>query len=148
MALYPVAGSRIYIGDVLEDKDTDFVLGDFAGQSWLEIDGWETAGDIGDEASVITTSIINRGRDIKMKGTRNAGQMQNNFAVIPGEDGQAALIAAEKTENNWAFRIVWEGGQTSYFIAMVVSARFVGGGANTIRMLSSTFEVNSNVVTV
>ena len=148
MTLYAVAGSRIYIGDPLNDKDTDFVAGDFAGQSWLEIDGWETAGEVGDEASIITTSIINRGRDVKMKGTRNAGQMQNNFAVIPGEDGQAALIAAEKTENNWAFRIVWEGGQTSYFIAMVASARFTGGGANTVRMLSSTFEVNSNVVTV
>lgn len=146
MAVYSVAGSRIYIGDPLNDLDRDFVASDFNGQSWLEIDGWETSGDLGDEASVITTALINRGRAIKQKGVRNAGQMQNVFAYIPGEDGQAALIAAEKVENNWAFKIAWEGGRITYFIALVASARFVAGGADNVLKLSSTLEINSNVV--
>ena len=97
-------------------------------------------------STVISTALVKRDRVIKQKGARDAGQMQNNFAVLPGEDGQAALIAASKTNNNWAFRILWDGGDISYFIALVSSARFIGGGANTVRMLRATLEINSNVV--
>ena len=105
MSLYPVAGCKIYIGGVLADKNADFTAADFSSQTWTEIDGWEQMGAYGDTAQVITTSLINRGRDIKQKGTRNAGQMQNVFSVIADDDGQIALIAAEKTSNNYAFKI-------------------------------------------
>jgi hypothetical protein len=94
--LYPVAGCHIYIGGVLSDKSTDFVATDFNGQSWTEIDGWTQMGAHGDTAAVITSQLINRSRDIKQKGTSNAGQMQNVFAEIKTNAGQLALIAAPR----------------------------------------------------
>src|SRR5260221_457687 len=105
--LHPVAGSKIYIGGVLSDKSTDFVASDFAAQSWTLIDGWQTAGKVGDTANLITTQIINRGRDIKQKGPPNAGSMQNNFAVVTNAPGQLLLIAAAAASNtnSYAFRI-------------------------------------------
>ena len=103
--LYPVAGMKIFIGGVLASKKTNFSVADFASQTWVEIDGWETAGNLGDSAQVITTSLINRNRDIKQKGTRNAGQMQNNFAIVSDDPGQIALIAAEKSPSNYAYKI-------------------------------------------
>lgn len=106
--LYPVAGAKIYIGAALATKASDFVAADFASQSWTEIDGWETMGAIGDAAQVITTSLINRGRDVKQKGTRNAGSMQNVFAILASDPGQIALIAAEKTRSNFAFKIEFD----------------------------------------
>lgn len=146
MALYPVAGSKIYIGGQIEDKATDFVAADFTDETWVEIDGWETAGAVGDTATLITTSLINRGRDIKQKGTRNAGSMQNNFAVIDADPGQLALIAAEKTTENYAFKIEWEGGENVAFIGIVMGAQKQGGQANTINLMQSTIEINSNIV--
>jgi hypothetical protein len=150
VALYPVAGSKIYIGGVLADKATDFVASDYSGQSWTEIDGWKSAGKIGDSAQVITTSLINRGRDLKQKGTSNAGSMQNEFAIITSDAGQIAVRAAAAGGNksNYAFKIAWQNGTTDYFIALATSTETAGGEANTILMLSVNLELNSNIVTV
>ena len=157
--LYPVAGSKLYIGGVLATKATDFVAADFTSQTWVLIDGWTQMGAIGDAAQTITTSLINRGRDVKQKGTRNAGSMQNVFASIAGDAGQAALLAAEKTSSNYAFKLEFDDAATSpaspaptpttkLFVGLVTSAQEAGGAANTVRNLNSTIEINSNIVTV
>jgi hypothetical protein len=104
--LHPISGEKIYIGGVLSDQAADFAAADFTSQSWTLIDGWKTAGKLGDTANLITTQIINRGRDIKQKGTKNAGSMANNFAVLTNDPGQILLIAAAQTTNNYAFRLV------------------------------------------
>jgi hypothetical protein len=155
MALYPVAGCHIYIGGVLSDKITDFIAADFASQVWTEIDGWVNAGPIGDSGQLITTPIINRGRDTKQKGTSNAGQMQNEFAQNTLDPGQILLLAASlpTDKNNRAFRVDLNdavGGAPGkrFFIGLVMDFVEAGGGANTIRMVKSTFEVNSNIVRV
>ncbi len=106
MALFPVAGDRFYIGGVLSDKNSDFLAADFAAQTWVEIDGWRDAGSIGDAAAEIPTDLINRGRTVVQKGTRRVPAMENMFAVVPDDAGQAALIAAEKSPFNYAFRIL------------------------------------------
>lgn len=105
--LYPVAGCRIHIGGVLNPGLEDFEIADFDGQTWTEIDGWSTMGSFGDTATLITTPLINRGRDVKQKGTTNAGSMQNVFASIQDDPGQIALIAAGAgaVKDNYAFRI-------------------------------------------
>jgi hypothetical protein len=90
----------------MDTKNADFTAADFASQTWTEIDGWETMGAIGDAAQEIATDLINRGRTVLQKGTRRAVAMENNFAIIPSDAGQIALIAAEKTRFNNAFRIV------------------------------------------
>lgn len=105
--LYPVANSKIYIGGVLNPGLVDFTAADFSSQTWTEIDGWSTMGSFGDTVALISTDLINRGRATKQKGTTNSGQMQNVFAVIPGDPGQAALIAASAgaVKDNFAFKL-------------------------------------------
>lgn len=104
--LFPVAGDRIYIGGVMNGKNADFIKSDFDGQTWVEIDGWETQGPLGDTAQEIATDLINRGRTTVQKGTRRSPAMENNFAVIAEDPGQIALYAAERSRYNYAFRIV------------------------------------------
>jgi len=146
--LFAVAGSTIAIGGVLETKAANFTSSDFASQTWQLIDGWETCGAIGDTSEAITTSLINRGRAIKQKGVKNAGAWENNFANLPEDDGQIDLVAAEATQNNYAFRVVWASGETWYFIGLVMSKNKAGGGANTVDMRNFNIEVNSNIVEV
>lgn len=153
--LFPIAGQKIFIGDATPSQADDFVAGDFSGITWVEIDGWATSGAAGDNANLITQPLINRGRDIKLKGTANAGQMQNQFAVLAGDAGQEDLIAAAAAsdKNNYAFKIEGnESGVTSVsqrlFIGLVMSASETGGDANTARMLDVTIEINSNIVSV
>lgn len=153
--LYPVAGCKIYIGGIKATQSTDFVEADFSGESWTEIDGWNSMGAFGDTAQVITTSLINRNRDIKQKGTANAGAMENTFAITPSDPGQVALTAAAAAanKNNYAFRVDFndaDGGAPSkaYFVALVMSSNEAGGEANTVRNLNVTLEINSNIVRV
>ncbi|QKV17856.1 phage tail tube protein [Oricola thermophila] len=150
MALTLVSGSTIEIGGVLNDKATPFVESDFDGQSWISIDGWQQAGAIGDTAEIVTSQLINRGRDIKQKGTANGGSMENIFAIIPDDPGQDALLAAAdgSNKNNYAFRITWPTGEKRLFIALVTTSQEAGGTANTIQTLNVTLEINSNIVRV
>lgn len=153
--LSPVAGAKFYIGPVHATQTADFVASDLSGDSYTEVDGWEQCGTFGDAAQVITTALINRSRDVKQKGTANAGQMQNTFSYVSGDAGQAAMKAASSgtNKNNYSFKIVWDdslgtNGTTHYFVGMVMSWNNAGGGANTIRNLSANVEINSNVVEV
>jgi hypothetical protein len=106
MALSPVAGTHIYIGGVLDDKPVDFVAADFASQTWTEIDGYQSAGPLGDAAQEIATDLINRGRTVLQKGTRRSPATEHVFATIKTDPGQIALRAAQKTAYNYAFRLV------------------------------------------
>lgn len=159
MALYSVAGCKFFIGGQMDDQAEDFVASDFTGETWVEVDGYMTMGDSADSAATITTAIINRGRDVKQKGTFNAEQRQDNFAFIPDDAGQLALVAASKTRNNYAFKIEFNDAATSpaspapqpskqYFVGLVMSAVKAGGDANTVRQLNASIEVNSNYVDV
>lgn len=108
--LYPVAGAKIYIGPAINvvPDDADIDATDFAAVSFTEVKGWQTMGAIGDAAALITESVISSGRDLKAKGTRNAGSMQNNFIILPTDTGQIALIAAEATDYNYPFKLAFD----------------------------------------
>ncbi|MDW9843611.1 hypothetical protein GOB05_27260 [Sinorhizobium meliloti] len=107
--LYPVAGAKIYIGpavnNVPDDADINEAL--FSSVAFTEVKGWQTMGAIGDAAALITESVISSGRDLKAKGTRNAGSMQNNFIILPDDVGQIALIEAEATPYNYPFKLLF-----------------------------------------
>jgi hypothetical protein len=157
--LYPVSGMRFFIGGVKDTKNGDFIASDFSAESWVEVDGWETVGSFGDNAQAITVSLVNRGRDVTLKGTANAGQMQNNFAILRSDPGQIALIAAADAGNksNYAFKVLGNDAPSSgpspspsiqYFVGLAMSASEQGGTANTARMMQATIQINSNIVTV
>lgn len=147
MALYNVvAGSRFYIGGVISDQAADFVAGDFSAQSWVEVDGWQQMGDLGEEPTVITTSLINRNRDKAMKGTRQVVTMENRFTIIDADSGQLACIAAEAANSDYAFKITFPSGAMRLFTGLVTAAKEMGGEANTIRFLAVNISRNSNVV--
>lgn len=157
MAFYPVAGCKIFIGTALDEKSTDFVASDFTSMVWTEVKKWTQMGDMGDSAAEIPLQIIGEGRDKSQKGTRNAGSMQNIFASIPDDPGQLALIAAEKSSNNYAFKIELNDAPAAgaspkpsqrLFVGLVMSAPETGGGANTVRNLSVNIKINSNIVKV
>ena len=146
--LFAVADSKISIGPALASRRADFVALDFSVLTYAEIDGWETMGALGDVAETISTVLINRNRVVKQKGTSDGGTMECTFAIIEADAGQLALRAAQDTQSNYAFKIEYSSGTIEYFIALVMSVPVNGGSANTVLMLSTTLEVNSNIVRV
>lgn len=108
MSMYPVADSKIFIGGKINVGSADLTAADFASQVWTEVDGWVNAGAIGDTSEVISQALINRGRMMKAKGTRDAGTSDQQFMVIGNDPGQRKMNAAlEDNCNNYAFKIQW-----------------------------------------
>lgn len=152
--IFATAGATIAIGNPLAAKSADFVEADFDGQSWVNI-GWaESIGAFGDEASEITFDAIAEGRTQKLKGTRNAGNLELVCGLDSEDDGQAALRAAEAENFDYAIRVTFNdapaGGTPSirYFIAKVMSAREQLDSANNVVKLNATLGINSNIVRI
>lgn len=144
--LFAVADAKFFIGGQVDAKAAPFLLADFAAQVWVEADGWETCGAIGDTAETISTPLINRSRVVKTKGTNDAGSWENSFASLPDDLGQLALVAAQAANASYAFKVEWATGEVWNFIGMVMSKGKAGGGANTVDMRNFTIEINSNIV--
>lgn len=155
MAFYPVAGCKFFIGTPLDEKSTDFTEADFASMVWTEVSKWSQMGDLGDSSNLIPIQLIGEERDKQQKGTRSGGTMQNIFVADPTNPGQLALMAAEKTRNNYAIKIELNDkpavgaspkNGTRMFIGLVQNANETGGAANTPRNLSINIPINSNIV--
>ncbi|WP_404404893.1 hypothetical protein [Pelagibacterium halotolerans] len=152
--MFATANTKIFIGGVTADQDTDFVEADFSGETWTEIGGTTNLGQIGDTAELITSNQITRGRTKKAKGTFNAGSMAIVCDLDPDDAGQTALAAAGGARDNYAFKIEFDdapsGGtpSTRYFIGLVMGTPEVFEDANSAKKLNTTIEVNSNIVKV
>lgn len=104
--LKKVAGSKLYIGGRVDYK-SEVEPADFAGQTWVEVDGWQTTGDLGAEQEAITQTLINRNVTLYSKGVISFPIMSNTFVPMPEDPGQIAMLAAQESCKPYAFRIVW-----------------------------------------
>jgi hypothetical protein len=140
--LYPVAGCRYFIGPAIELPDVDATEADFASVTWTEVKNYMEAGALGDAAALITTPLIDRARDVKQKGTRNAPSRQDNFAVAINDPGQIAMLAAEATNYNYPFRVDLNDAPAATSAAVTISNASPG----VITWTGHGLEVNTPVV--
>lgn len=106
MALYPIAGSRIYIGSRVT-ASTAPTLAEFSGETWTQVTGWANAGAIGREQELITQTLIDDLFVEKAKGTINGGSMANQFVPRRLDPGQILMAQAVEDCNPWRFRVIW-----------------------------------------
>lgn len=157
MAVYATSGTKVFIGGVLAQKATDFAAGDFTSQTWVEVGETENIGQFGDTAKEITFDSIAAARTRTLKGVRDAGTMELTCGLDPLDAGQTALIAAQASASDYAFKIELTDKPTSgaspkasqrMFIAKVMAAPEEAGEANGLLKLKVTLRINSNVVRV
>lgn len=152
--IFATNGAKLFIGGVLAMKASDFIATDFTSQTWAEIGETESLGSVGDTSAEITFEAVNQGRAKRLKGTRNAGAMEVVCGIDYADAGQIALLAAEKTIHDYAFKVLFNdapaGGTPSerLFIAKVASAVEAFDAANNVMKLNASLWVNSNVVRV
>lgn len=106
--LYPISGSKIYIGNRVTAKGT-VTAADFAAAEWTEIDGWASAGTIGDTQEVGEQALINENRVRKFKTTLNGGTMENTFVPMSLDPGQIKFKEAIESCQPYQFKIEWGG---------------------------------------
>lgn len=151
--IFTATGAKVFIGpSVTNTTDTS---AEFAALSWTEIGLVESLGEYGDQSSMVTGAVIGDGRMRKAKGARDAGELTITVFHAGDDTGQAALVAAEATYNNYAFKVVLPNrlnvtgtDEIQYFRGLVSSKRLnVGGNDNLVRDTYSV-AINSPIVTV
>lgn len=104
--LQKIAGSKIDIGGSVPYLP-NASLADFSGQTWTEIGGWATTGDLGAEHEAITQTLINQNVTLYAKGVISFPIMSNVFVPMLDDAGQIKFKAAQKSCKPYAFRIRW-----------------------------------------
>jgi hypothetical protein len=161
MAVNPTAGARFYIGPVM-DVDPVNAMSDAAALAffeaiieadWTEIEEIESFGDLGDNSEVATFASVKNRRMRKFKTTRDAGTMAIVCGIDPLDEGQIALVDAEKTDDDYAFRLVYNDARTEhyspstdYFGGMVLSRPKALGGVGDISKRTFNIGVNTAVI--
>jgi len=133
------SGTRVFIG-AAAGSTIDTIAEFEAISGWTEVGLVESVGEYGDEANPVTFQALGDGRVRKSKGARDAGTLALVCGHDPTDVGQAALIAAEGTNNNYAFKIILPDGPVGYsdtiqyFRGLVMGKRQnVGNNENIVR---------------
>lgn len=150
MAIASTTGAKIYIGPINTSAADETT---YAGLSYTEIGEVESIGEFGDQASTITFTSLGDARVRKRKGVRDAGDLNVVCANDPLDAGQIACIAAQATENTYAFKVLLadaaDGNDTDsvfYFRALVASARLSIGAANEMIKRNFALLIDSAVI--
>lgn len=158
MPIYATAGAKLYIGPAKAALSRNLTSADFTGIAsgdWVEIGFTETLGTLGDTSQEVTFDAIGNNRRLKLKGTKDAGTLNVVCAIDYTDPGQIAVLAAEATPNDYAFKIEYNDApstgaspkpSTRQFVAKVMSAAEALDGANNVMKLNMTLGVNSNIV--
>lgn len=154
MAVFATAGATLHIGGAIAYVGVDLAESDFSGVSWVQIKEVESLGSVGETATEIDFTAVGDARQRRVKGSRSSGTMEIVCGLDYADAGQLAALVAEKTEDDYAFKVVFDdapsGGTPSerYFAAIVggVSEQF--DTVNNVMKLNVSLWVNSNVVRV
>lgn len=151
MGINTAGGSRLFIGTT----SVAVTLADYEGDSYIEVEEVEDAGQVGDESTSISFTALKDGRVQKLKGPRDAGTMAIVCGDSSGDAGQDAMIAAEAQPFNYNFKVMLNdalelGGEptTLYFSAMVMSQRRNIGNVSNVVKRAFNLGVNTAILEV
>jgi hypothetical protein len=158
MAVHKTAGAKFYIGpeidsDAINAGDDAAAITAFEAieeSEWTEIEEIEDLGEHGDVAEEITFTAVGNRRVRKFKGAKNAGTKTIVCGRDPLDAGQDALLDAEGTDFNYAFKVVHADARgedysdsVEYFGGIVMSKQVQQGAVNTITRRSFAIGVNT-----
>lgn len=132
--------------------------------TWVECEQTDALGDLGDESAEVTFTGLGDARVQKLKGSRNAGNLDLSMAFNENAfgsplTGQGHLLAAsedDSSDNYYFKRVLGDAstgsplgsGTTEYCAGQVGSFRISVSGADSIVMLTSQARINSPVIRV
>lgn len=160
MAISTSAGTRVFIGPVVNistikamtDEAALTFFEDIEDNDWTEVEEVESLGEFGDSTQPATFAALKDSRMTKLKTVRDAGTL----AVVVGRDeldpGQMALVAAEKTKFNNAFKVVFADERdenyspsTEYFGGMVLSRATTVGAVTDVTKRNFGVAINTAI---
>jgi hypothetical protein len=138
-----VAGTRLY---VTPQTPTTFDAAGYegTGMNWVEIGEITDGGEHGREYALVTHQpIASRGTQ-KFKGSFNEGSKTLQLALDNDDAGQVILQAAMLSDNDYSFKVLYQGLDKEYFQAKVMTFKKAATSVDSIRSASMTIELTTN----
>ncbi|WP_127113054.1 hypothetical protein [Shimia sediminis] len=140
-------GAKFYMCTTAQTSEPD--QSGYEALSWVECKELESIGPLGDSSNEIAFAALSDGRTRRLKGTRDAGTLEVVFGADYADAGQIGLIAAEKTPDDYAFKVEFDdaptGGTPSarYCLAKVGAANEAPESADNVLRLNATLWVQT-----
>jgi len=138
-----VAGTQIYIS-ATTPATFDGAGYEGSGMNWAAIGEITDGGEHGREYVPVThMPIASRGRQI-FKGSFSEGSKAIQLAVDNDDAGQVIALAALASDNDYSFKVVYQGLDKDYFQAKVMTFKKAATSVDSIRSASMTLEITTN----
>lgn len=152
MAFTSGTGAKIFIGPVNSTANTASA---YAALTYTEIGEVDSMSEFGPQSSVITFASLGDAIMRKAKGVRDNGDATIVVANDPRDPGQIALVAAEKTNFQYAVKVLAADAPDAndtdsvwYWRALVGSARLQGLSSNDVTKRGFQLFITSLIVEV
>jgi hypothetical protein len=154
MGIATTSGTKVSISTTSTAPSTYDASG-YAALTFSEIGSVESVSGFGDESSEVTFDELGDGRTKKLKGQKNAGNMELMMGLDDEDAGQGYLYTAEAdaTTNDWHFKVevpnsLGTANAVRYFSGKVMSVRETYDTANNVIKLNTTVGINTAIVRV
>jgi hypothetical protein len=87
----------------------------------------------------VSYTVLNVRATKHLKGTSDQEEEEMEVIVTRSDAGQILLKAALQSDNQYAFKVVYNNGEIDYFQALVTGFAGQGGDSNTVRMATVNF---------
>lgn len=154
MAASTTTGWKLFIGPVRAttvDTEAKFA----ALTPYVEIGEVNNLSEIGDESASVAVSSIGAARNRTLKGARTAAVQNLVVNRDPLDPGQIALLAAEKTKFEYAFKLVAADAPDEdyadsvfYYSALVMSNRTQLNGNDAVTMRAFNLAIQTEIFEV
>lgn len=142
-AVETVAGTTISISAV-SPGTFDAAGYQGSGMNFIVIGEITDGGEHGREYALVTHMPINSRGTQKFKGSFNEGSKTLQLALDNDDAGQVIAQAALLSDNDYSFKVLYQGGDADYFRAKVMSLKKAASSVDTIRSASMTLEITTN----
>lgn len=140
-----VAGTTL---SICAAQPATFNVAGYGALAWTGVAEITDGGDHGREYAVVTHSpIASRGVQ-KFKGSFNEGQKTLQLAIDDDDAGQVILKSALNSDNDYSFKVLYQGGAIDYFQAKVTSFKKAASSVDAIRSATVQLEITTNTAGV
>jgi hypothetical protein len=154
MGIATTSGTKVSISTTSTAPAT-FDASGYGNLTYSEIGSIESVSGFGDESSEVTFDELGDGRTKKLKGQKNAGNMELMMGLDDEDAGQGYLYTAEAdaTVADWHFKVevpnsLGSANAVRYFSGKVMSVRETYDTANNVIKLNTTVGINTAIVKV
>ncbi len=137
-----VAGTKISIS--ANQPATFDAAGYAAVADWAKIGEITDGGSHGRTFAVVNHQPIDNRGTQKFKGSFNEGQKTLQLAIDNKDPGQIVLTEALNEDEDYSFKVEYQGGDIDYFQAKVISFEKATAGVDSMRSATVQLELTTN----